>query len=269
MNTLYIPGKQELSGEQLGALHSIRTAAMQQVEDDYGTGYPDFIGGENGGLSFHGLHHTIVVESGTKLMGIAMGLGMRARALGATAASAHDVIQKKERGVMERESALWLGSQMRSTGLFIESDIELSELAVEGTEPIIEDGLIVGQMASLLEYPSYEAELVAKGVSCGDFGEMYAPSGPLMSHLLFKEILGYGANNNVEDLGEILEKQRKQQELVESFTFAHPLGEAVFGRLRPQVVKYTAQVTRQLEQGAFDTLDHLLCQDEAFMLQHI
>ena len=180
-------GRIELDLQQLASAWKIADMALSVVEDNYGTGFPHFIGGEEGNLAYHGGYHTIAVPRDALKLAGALDMSLPERTAARVAGYAHDIVQLKPRGVMEAESAAWLVEQMRSHGL-PEVMAEAGALAILGTEPVFEGNVLVGQKATELDYPSRSAERVARAVACGDFGDMYGPLGPYLSHKLWQEI---------------------------------------------------------------------------------
>lgn len=258
--------KIELEPEQLSAAWKIADLALDTVEENYGTGFPHFIGGQEGNLAFHGGYYTVaVVRDALKVAG-ALDLSLPERVTARMAGYAHDIVQLKPRGVMEQESAKWLTEAMRSRDL-PGVMAEAGALAVLGTEPIFEDGVIVGQKATVLDYPSKSAERVAKSVACGDFGDMFGPMGPYLSHKFWQEIKGVepGEEPPLEGFEDFV---RGQVALRQSYRF--PLKEAnrVLATHRMPVIRYGEQVLRQLERGNITSWRQLEAQDLDFMYRH-
>jgi hypothetical protein len=243
-------------------LHAISREASQQIGRSYGTGHLSS-GTNNNGLPYHNLGHTQRVRLGTAAMAAAFDLAAEARAVADVAASAHDVIQLKPRGVMEQESASWLEQRLYKCATPVKA-VETGVLAVLGTEPILEAGMITGQVVSRLSYPSKEAAKIALSVACADLGELHARSGPLASHKIYQELQG-GASQASPDWEKLLKYQVGQAELVEDYRYPHTLGHTVLGTLKSEVVAYTSKVLTQLERGALDGWQQLIDQDVAFM----
>lgn len=267
MSEFYTPGVRVFAAHQIQEAEQIGMNALELVEERFGSGYPTYNGGENGGLAYHNRHHSQAVQHGTEAMGNALGLSQTEITIGRIAASAHDIVQLKQRGVMERESADWLEEQMKRKGIFPAFAVTMGSLAILGTEPVFEGGQLVGQIATTQSYPSRSAELVSKSVACADLGELFSPAGPLLGHDLYKEINGV---NQVSEpsMDKLINFQRGQVSLTENYEYPHPEGERVFGSLRSEVASYSAHVLGQLEQGLIETWDQLLAQDRAFMTAH-
>lgn len=267
MSEFYTPGVRVFAAHQIQEAEQIGMNALELVEEQFGSGYPEYNGGEGGGLAYHNRHHSQAVLQGTEAMGHALGLSRTEIVIGRIAAAAHDIVQLKQRGIMEQESADWLKEQMERTKVFPEFAVAIGSLAILGTEPIFEGGRLTGQVATTQSYPSRSAELVSKSVACADLGELFSPEGPLLGHDLYKEI------NGVSQVGEppmdaLINFQRGQVSLTENYKYPHPEGERVFGALRGEVAAYSAQVLGQLEQGDIETWDQLIAQDHAFMVAH-
>ena len=265
MSEYMTPVGDELSAAQIQETEAIGAAALDIVEVRYGSGYPHYRGGESGGLAYHNRHHSWAVQRGTEQMAEALGLSAAERAIGRVAAAAHDIVQLKPRGVMERESAEWLEVQLQ--GRLPAELAQIGTLAVLGTEPLFTDGRLTGQMASELAYPSRSAELVARSVACADLGELHSPQGPLLGHELYKEIQSV-APAGKPDMEQLTGFQRGQLWLAQHYQYPHPVGEQVFGGLRGAVVDYSAEVLADLEAGTLDSWRELIRRDEAFMQRH-
>lgn len=264
MSEFYIPGVHVFDDAQMLATEAIAAEALTIVEDTYGSGYPLYRGGENGGLAYHNRHHSEALQADTGRMCDALGLTRTERAIGRLAGAAHDIVQLKPRGVMEQESAEWLEAEMHRRGVFPKDVIRVGTLAILGTEPTFENGHLTGQVATQLRYPSRSAELIAKSVAAADLGELYSPAGPLLGHELFKEIQGVTPGDE-PDMAQLIDFQREQVQLTERFRYPLPEAEAVFGKLRGEVVAYATEILDDLEQGNITSWDELIARDEAFM----
>ena len=264
MSEYITPYGDQFNAAQILAAEQIETEALEIVEARYGSGYPHYLGGEDGGLAYHNRHHSEAVQTGAIRMSEALGLTPAETAIGSMAAAAHDIVQRKSRGVMEQESADWLAAEMQRRGIFPARAVEIGTLAILGTEPTFEDNRLVGQVASQLEYPSRSAEMVAKSVACADLGELHSAQGPLLGHELFKEINGV-APAGEPPMEKLIGFQRGQVGLVESYQYPLAEGERVFGGLRGKVAAYSAKLLGQLERGEITSWQQLIAQDQAFM----
>lgn len=265
MSECMTPFGGELSAAQIQETEAVSANALDIVEARYGSGYPHYHGGENGGLAYHNRHHSRAVQRGTEQMAEALGLNAAERAIGRVAAAAHDIVQLKPRGVMERGSAEWLEAQLQ--GRLPAGLVQIGVLAILGTEPVLTDGKLTGQMASELIYPNRSAERVALSVACADLGELHSAQGPLLGHELYKEIQGV-APAAEPDMEKLTGFQRGQLWLAQYHQYPHPVGEQAFGRLRGAVVNHTAEVLADLEAGTLDSWLELIRRDEVFMRQH-
>jgi hypothetical protein len=258
--------KIELNPTQAMAAWDIADLAMGTVEQNYGTGFPHFVGGEQANLAFHAGYHTMAVPRDAFRLGQIMDFSVAELATACAAGYAHDIVQLKARGVMEQESADWLVDQMRRREL-PQVMIEAGALAILGTEPIIKNGVVTGQMATELDYPSRSAERVAKSVACGDFGDMYRPMGPYLSHKFWQEIKGASPHEEppLEDFENFV---RGQIALREAYRFPLRQANRVLATHRSEVMKYYAQLLKQLEHGDITSWRQVERQDLAFSRQH-
>lgn len=255
----------DFSRTQILELEALADKALTEVEIRYGSGFPHYSGGHRGGLSYHNRYHSEAVRSGALLMSQALELPPLERALAQTAAAAHDIIQGKARGVMEQESANWLTTRLRRTGMYDEVAIRATELAILATEPRFVGGTAVSTVLEL-EYPTKAAENVALSVASADFSELYAANGPRLAHDIYKE--SQNASQAEEpDFAGVLDYQRKQVVFLEKFCFPHPLAEQLFGGLRREVIKFTASLVNRLERGEIETWQQLMAADDVFMRQ--
>jgi hypothetical protein len=255
-----------LTPQEEAAMEAIGAEALQTVDETYGTGYPHFFGGQQP-LAYHNGHHTRAVLSGSERMATHLGL-TRAEVLTAKeAGAAHDIVQLKPRGVMERESAEWYAEQLRQRRL-PELAVQAGSLAILGTEPLFDDQFgLVGQRVSRLEFPSRSDEQVAGSVACADFSELYAPIGPYLSHRLWQQIKGARPSEESSIQG-LAGYQKGQVILVNNYRYPHPAGEQVFGGLRGAVTRYHEDVLRQIEAGEIGSLQQLLDSDLQFAAKH-
>ena len=267
MSEFHTSGVHVFAARQIAEANLLGDEALAEVEAQFGSGFPDYTGGQDGGLAYHNRHHSEAVRSGTEAMGEALGLTSTEMAIGRVAAAAHDIVQLKPRGVMEHESADWLAERLRARGIFPEFAVAIGSLAILGTEPVIENGRIVGQAAATQEYPSKRAELVAHSVACADLGELYSPQGPLLGHDVYKESQGVG-QREVPSMDNLLNFQRGQAAFTDGYRYPNAEAERVFGELRGPVAAYSAQMLEQLERGDIESWSQLIEQDKAFMCAH-
>ena len=249
------------------AARRIGCAALDTIDLVYGSGYPAW---ESGfiDLAYHNGRHARSVAKATVQMAAALDLSPSATAIGEAAALAHDENQLDGRGVDEERSAQWLEAQMRAyKHVFTPLQIEIGKLGIKGTEPIFDENMrIIGQRADFLEYPTKEAEYVAKSVVCGDFGVLFQPDGPLSSHLLFREIqkVKSAEEPKVEDG---IAFQQGQMELLDTYSYPLPEANDILATHRSEVTAYSQQVLDQLERGDITSWAQLIEQDIAFARQ--
>src|SRR5581483_12293197 len=125
------------------AMEMIGNRALRLVSSEFGSGYPFYRGGHNGGLAYHNAHHARQVKIGGAIMAEALGLPSSEAAVVRAAALAHDIVQLKPRGIMEQESAEWLEGEIARRQILPAAAGEIGALCILGTEPIAENGRIV------------------------------------------------------------------------------------------------------------------------------
>lgn len=237
--------------------------ALQTVMERYGDdAYPGQQVPSERWLDYHNLGHSVDVYNRATAMAEQLGISRVERAVAGMAAAAHDVIQEGGRGVMEAASADWLAGRMERAG-FSKTLVVAGRLAIVGTEPLFDGKNLVGQQVSQLEFPSDTANLLAQSVACADMGGMYMPTGPQMSRRLYKEISGPIQTDTFPVTG-LLAFEASQLRLLENFTFSHPAGEELFGRLRPDVVEHERSIVQALQTGSIATWAELHAADAAF-----
>lgn len=246
------------------ALEQTANRAEHEVDSHYCSGYPAFEGGETP-LSFHSGWHTRAVRKDSLVVATALSLPPPECAVTEAAAATHDVVQFLGRGINEAKSAAWLTEQLHSARIFPEAAVQMGSLAILGTQPIFNaNGILVNQVASTQDYPSKQAELIAKSVASGDLGELFAPQGPLMAHLLWLELQGLPPNAN-PSLEHLLPFQAKQIELLTTYTYPLKEAETLLTTYKSQVIRYSEKLLKQLQKGEFQTFRELTAQDEQFM----
>lgn len=257
-----------MSEFQFGSLKDTQKIALGETEEQtlravdarYSTGYPEYRGGNELWL-YHNGHHARSVGRGALRVARAAGLSSDVARIGEIAGYAHDIYQGKGH---EDQSAEWLEAKLRQKGLS-KSVARMAGLAIRGTKPLFIDGVIAGQMATRQQYPSYEAEQIALAVASADLGSLYIPEGPLLAHDLYRELHAEQAPAIDERL---LAFQQNQVKMLESYSY--PLAQAtkVLATHKPQVIKYSHKLLRQLERGDIDSWQQLRTQDEAFYRQY-
>jgi hypothetical protein len=236
--------------------------ALAAIDTQYGSGMPLWVPGIQP-LPYHnGFHGRQVGEDSARIVE-QMGLGAVCVALAETAGRAHDLSSHLGRGTDEAKSAEWLVQQMTYEGMHDTSLQTMGKLGIIGTEPAFNDkGAVIGQKVDQLEFPSKDAELFARAIACGDFGNLYRPAGPLLGHLYFQEL-----NPDAEDFpaDKLVNFQRNQLVLLNNHKFAHPLGEAMLTTHRGPVTDYSEAILGQLERGELTSWQQVIDQDAAFM----
>ena len=252
------------SETSIDEVRKIGCLALETVEVRYGTGYPDFRGGDNP-LGNHNGHHGYKVGSDTRRLGVKLGFDEFDLVLGEATGNAHDVNQLDGRGADEQKSADWMKMQLRRRRILSAEAIKRSTSAIIATEPLFDkDGILYDQRVNHMEFDSLRDEVFAKAVASADMGELYTPLGPLLGHKLYGEIQGAGATGT-PPLDDLTEFQRKQ--VILHGRYEYPLGqtaEDVFATHKPQVIRYVEYVYAQLLRGDIETWEQLLAQDEAF-----
>lgn len=249
--------------ETNNASRAVVHEALQMVQQRYGdnSNVPDRHAVVRW-LPYHNLSHSLAVSRRTARMGEALDLTAEELATAAMAAAAHDIVQEGGRGVMERASADWLERAMRARR-FDTAAVAAARLAVLGTEPLIVEGVITGQMVSHLDFPSKGAERVAHAVAAADMGGLYLPSGPLESRSVYREerVLQSDYLPSLDGLEAFLIATTG---LAEQFRFSHPAGEQAFGAFRGPVTDYHNFLLMQIQAGNVAGWDNLRWQDMYF-----
>lgn len=254
--------------QQHRAIEMIGNRALRVVASEFGSGYPFYRGGHNGGLAYHNAHHARQVKTGGAIMAEALGLSSSAAAVVRAAALAHDIVQLKPRGIMERESAEWLKNEVARRRILPAATGEIGALCILGTELIVEHGRVVGQMVSRLEYASKAAEAAAHSVAAGDFYHLYSPGALRMAHDIYLEMNDLPPDSKPPLDEAFVRFQRYSAAFSDEFTFAHPAAKQLFGGLRANVVTRASWIADEVERGNIEDWDQLLAEDEAFRRAH-
>lgn len=244
------------------------TPAQQSATQEIGAQAIDTMALHYGGLPFHHQGHALFVRKGTGLMTEAVGLSADARRVAEVAAAAHDIVRLKARGVMEAESAAWLDRKLHAYG-FSERAIRAGRLAILGTEPVMQHGVPVGQMATSLEYHSKEEGEIALSVASADLGgEMFRPLGPYRGNQLYKELQGVYGPDKEPPFDGFLAFVEGQVALKQAYRFPHPQGEAVLGALRGEVIDYHVWLAEALRAGDIASWNEVEHADLDFARRH-
>lgn len=238
---------------------AIGQQGLAEIDATYGSGHPEWGPASVRPLEYHNGHHARAVGEDSARIAQAVGLDSVFVESTRLAGYWHDRVQLKGSGTNEHESAELLSGQMERSGVFSPRLFHLVSLAIAGTEPSFDRNFnIVGQKADELEYPDRETELGSKAVACGDFGELYVPLTPLLSHKLCQEI---GKAATPEGL---IDFQRNHVYLVESYSY--PLKEGWrLATHRREVVQHAHDILKKLVAGQIDNIGQILLQDEAFL----
>ena len=257
-----------LNAQQIEDLSQLTYIALSTVDRCYGVSFSEVFPAMHVQLAYHNGHHARAVSRGAAAVGAAVELSKEACAVAKVAGAAHDIVQLKGRGVDEVESAAWLTEKLQTVEGLPEPVAKIGALAILGTEPTFENGAIVGQKATTMDYPSKLAELVTKSVASADLGELYTPQGPLLGHELYREIQRT-APSKIPPLDGLLHFQRDQVQLMHTYEYPLAAANDVLATHRHETTAYAEHVLKQLERGEIHTFDQLLAQDANFMLQQI
>lgn len=242
--------------------------AVYEIVDAYGDSYMDdgqkvTVAGREATLPYHNIDHSWHTRVRALELAKATGLDEAGQRVAGLAGVAHDVMQCKPRGEMERLSADWLAEQMRKDN-FPEADITAAELAVLGTEPLLnESGDMIGQRATEQAYPTERARQIAYCVASADMAALYAPYGPRLSRDLFREICGLDPEAPFPKQ-DFLHFQDRQLKLLQRYRFPLDMAETMWGCLRQEVVKYQLLVSAQVAKGDISSWDELAAADSEF-----
>ncbi len=252
----------EYGQKQIKVVQEVGHTALAIVNNAYGTGFPDFCAGELS-LGNHNGHHGFSVGEDTARLNEAEGFNSFGIELGRSTGNAHDLVQKKGRGIDEGESAEWAEENLRRRGISPVA-AKLAGAAILGTQPLFDQDGLSDQTVNHMEFDSKFAEVFAKSVASADLGELFTPLGPLLAHKLYGEIQGVGALDTPEIDG-LTEFSRKQ--VVLNNRYQYPLGsraEKLFATHKAQVMRYMEFVYDQCLRGDLESWDQLMAQDEAF-----
>lgn len=245
--------------EQFKRVDRVTGEALSEVDKQFGDGH------EKRGkkhLRYHNGLHTRIVRMGAVALGGRLGFSKAELAVTQVGAASHDVVQGHGTGTNERESADWMEDRLRD---YIPAEaILVGRLAILGTEPIFQGGIIVGQKAQTQEYPTKRAELVAKTVASADLGDLYTPAGPVIAHELYRELNGHNGDQLPAIDEKLIAFQKDQVRLVNSYEYPLPEADRVFATHRGQVQEHTAKTLDQLQAGEIHSWQQLMEQDAAF-----
>lgn len=259
MNTLV-----EFDKEQTQAVQKIGRKALDIAEERYCSGFPYYRGGQIRKLGYNNARHDRMVGDGSAQLGAYIGFSPAEQELARTTGYAHDIVQLKGRGTDERESAEWIEKQFRDHKSLPPVAARMASVAIIATEPIFENGAIVGQRVDRMDFDSKAHELFAKDIVSADLGELYTPMGPYLSHRLYGQRQDLDATAT-PDMSDLYEFQGKQILFLEGYRY--PLAEAneVFVTHRQRVIEYAYFVYERLKQGEIPSWEHLMAFDVGFM----
>lgn len=216
---------------------------------------------------FHSLVHSMNVGNTSRFIAEQLGLSPHLVALTEAAGNAHDVIRRGSIGQDEGESAQWFSAYATSYNINPD-DIEIGSSAILGTIPKVdpETFMLVGQHVDEINFTQMphpeEAELISRIVATADLGELFQPTGPLMSHMLLFEIL-----KRKPTVEEFVKFQRTQVEMLHSYE--HPLKDqtpAILLRHKSKVIHYSEQLLDQLENRQLTSWEEVVTQSCEFVL---
>jgi hypothetical protein len=240
--------------------------ALGTVRNTYGSGYPDFDAGSGPNLAYHNLHHSSFAVEAVDRIAETAGMNQQLRRIARMSMAAHDIVHGEGAGVNEVASATWLGQNMRAGGM-TEDGIWIGVKAVLGTQPVITDGRLTGQVATDQEYPSKDARLVSLAVASADLAELYAPTGPLVGHHYYMELQD-ASPGDTPDMAGFQEFQEMEVALVEDYKFPARVAEKLFGGLRREVADHHQGILMAFEQGDIEEWEQILALDRKFLQEH-
>jgi hypothetical protein len=271
------PEREQIPLDRIRTFHLIGGHALKEVKGTFGRGINldaihrgDFSSAINPDTlyPFHSLVHSMNVGNFSRFIAQRLGLSPHMVALTEAVGRAHDVIRKGTIGQDEGESAQWFAHYARHYGIDPD-DIAIGSSAILGTIPKVdpETFMLVGQHVDEIDFSDMprpeEAELVARIVATADLGELFLPTGPLMSHMLLFEIVKRKPN-----LEEIVKFQRTQVEML--YAYQHPLGEHTPNfllRHKNDVIRHSEQQLAQLENGEITTWESVVTQACTFIVE--
>ena len=170
---------------------AIALQALDHIDSQYSTsGDPRQNAAAELYLPYHNGRHTRFVLQDIRILRNVVGLTPAEYDVAISAGSAHDVVQELDAKAGENEdnSAGWLADKMADQpDAFTKTEIDYAQLAILGTKTIVDMFFELKQRATMQDYPSKRAELIAHVVAAADPGRLYTPDGPLNAHLLFQE----------------------------------------------------------------------------------
>lgn len=280
-NTEYIDDAERYE-KIIRAFNLIGELALNQVEDSYGRGI-DLEAILNGDFSsalepdsdfpFHGLVHSNNVGETVRILAEWFGLSPHETALAVAAARAHDVIRKGKIGDDEGESAEWFESHAQAYEEIDDNDTEAGSLGIYATIPTVSqlDFMLIDQHVNTMKKEEVfertsrpeRAELIADIIATADLGELFQPTGPLMSHMLLYEI-----KKRKPTIEELIEFQRTQVAML--YTYEHPLGDrtpAFLLEYKKAVINYSEKLLYRMVTGQVSSWKDVIESDCNFIIR--
>ncbi len=255
------------SQEHLSAIESIGYEALAEVAHAYGDGSGS-IRPEVRDLAYHNLNHTTRVQNAARTLARDMQLSPYDQALAATIASAHDVIHDRIDDILpESASAAWLTTRMQEMHLPAE-DIEIAELAIMSTVCTLDDQGRLLQYYGQIMFPNERSAQIAACVASADMEALASAHGPRVGHDLFRERLGYKAQELPPSLDDLAAFQEEQVQLLDTYSYPYPGAELLFGGLRRHAYLFHLSLLQDIEQGRITTWQQVAQADEAFYNQY-
>lgn len=213
-------------------------------------------------LPYHNGLHTRYVMQDFLVLGDFVQLEPVERVSGYCAAAAHDLVQGLGRHEDESRSADWLVFQMEREPGIEAAQLDMARLAILGTEPLFDNGAMVGQKVDQFDFPTQRHELVARLVASADLGRLYSPEGPYLAHLLLKELsVGQESISNEQ----LMNFQLSQIPFLESYRYPYYDANRLLTRQKSQVIEYHEQLIAKLNSGQITSWQNLIIADLAFM----
>lgn len=248
------------NSRQLTALKRLENRTLKEIDAEFGSGWPTFRSGSRP-LAYHCGCHTRTMKRATDLLCNKYGVPPAETAVTNSAASAHDKIQRKARGVMERESGEWYAKEVQKLDEFQPETRhkigEVGSFLIRGTEPVLKDNVPIDQMCNRLSHASKSAEFLAKILGCGDFAGLNSLLGPYEGHKWFEE-LGLPWSS-------IISYQEGQVNLQSTWKMPIRAAEKLFWPRKAKVIEYSTNALKRLKEGRITSLVQLFREDLDFM----
>jgi len=254
--------------EKIIAAEEIGYEALAEVAEKYGTGFEDTDGAmppEVRSMAYHNLQHSWRVRDIATMLAEHHGLNEYDQALVKMIASAHDVVHE-ENALKSAEdlSVDWLINKMVDSG-FSKEDQDIARLAILGTIPITDtEGNFIGQTFPLTFFPSERSGEIALCIAAADLEALFAHYGPLESHNLFKERRGLGIYDAPADLESLIEFQKQQISLMDTFQPLYPELEILLGDLRQEIAEHHRTLLAAIISGHVTAWDQVVAWDTEF-----